>query len=96
MPYTEKELEEIERDPVRLRAYVWHVAMNAQRIARRNREQSRKMALSHPVINYVPIHEEGRDLLRDADLMDRFSKALLDNIDLFVDTTVKCDTPQRQ
>lgn len=89
MSYSEAQLEDIERDPVRLRAYFWHVAMNAQRIARRNRAMSRRLAVSHPVTNYRPVFDEGHELLSKAALMDRFSRAILDNIDAFVDSTVR-------
>lgn len=34
MPYSEKELDEIQYDPVRMKAYFWHVAMHAKRRAR--------------------------------------------------------------
>jgi len=87
MPYSEKEFDEIERNPVRRRAYFWHVAMSAQRTARRNRALSRRLAVAHPVTNYKPVFEEGHDLLAEAAHMDRFAKSILDNIDLLVETT---------
>ncbi len=89
MPYSEQEIEEISRDPVRLRAYFWKVAMNAQRQARRYRKSSRAVGAQHPVTNYRPAFEEGREDARWADTLDRFSSAILDNIDAFVDSTVE-------
>ena len=89
MPYTEEDLRDIERDPVRLRAYFWKVAMNAKREAQRYRAASRAVGVEHPVTNYRPAFEEGLENAHWAGVLDRFSAAILDNLDVFVETTLE-------
>lgn len=89
MPYSEQEMQDICRDPERLCAYFWRVAMNAKRTAKRNRERSRGVGLSHPVNNYRPAFEEGYDDVRWAETLDRFSAAILDNLDALVESTLE-------
>ena len=87
--YSEQEMHEIGRDPVRLRAYFWRVAMNAKRTARRYRAASRAVGVEHPVTNYRRAFDEGQEDMRWADTLDRFSAAILDNLDAFVETTLE-------
>lgn len=89
MPYSEEEMAAIARDPERLRAYFWRVAMNAQRRARRYRAASRSVGVAHPVTNYRSVFDEGHEDVRWADTLDRFSAAILDNLDAFVETTLE-------
>lgn len=88
MAYTEKDLEEISRDPERLRRYFAGVAMNARRMALRDRQKSRRMGLAHPVTGYRTAFEEGRDLMRWADTMEAFADAITENIDAFVESSL--------
>ncbi len=87
-PYTDREMRAIERDPKRLRGYFWRVAMNARRMAAENRARSQQTGIAHPTTNYRPAFAEGRDMIADADTMERFSKTILDNIDVLVKTTL--------
>ncbi len=91
MPYSGEELEEIERDPARLRAYFWHIAMHNRRLARRERAASRAVGCSHPVTNYLPAFEEGADKIRLANLSDRLADLILEHIDGLVDSCLKRD-----
>jgi hypothetical protein len=85
--YFGKELDDISRDRDRLRAYFWRVAMNARRIAARNRRSSRATGVSHPVTNYRAAFDEGYDLLRWAGVLERVSAIVLDNLDALVEST---------
>lgn len=87
--YSEHDMHEIARDPDRLRAYYWRVAMNAKRMARRSREASQNVGVVHPVTNYRPAFDEGREDVRWADTLDRFSAAILDNLDAWVESTLE-------
>jgi hypothetical protein len=87
-PSSDREMRAIERDPARLRGYFWRVAMNARRIAAENRRLSQETGIRHPTTNYRAAFAEGRDLIADAEWMDRFSAAILKDIDLIVETTL--------
>lgn len=93
MPYSDQELEEIERDPERLRAWWWHMAMHHKRLARKYRERSRSTGESHPVTNYRPQFEEGFDLVRWARVLESVSGAILENMDALVESTLVKDEP---
>lgn len=86
MPYSERELEEIGRDPVRLRAYVWHMEQHWRRLARLYRIESQVQA--RKVVGET--YEMGLDLLKQASHMERSADALRDymNADLFVRSTI--------
>lgn len=86
--YSDQEMRDIERSSERLRAYFWRVAQNAKRLARRDRAASRSISLNHPTSNYRPQFSEGFDLLKDAEHMERFSSAILENLDALVRSTV--------
>lgn len=88
MPYSDEEMREIERDPVRLRAYFWRVATNMRRIAKQNRRQSRATGKNHPVTNYLPAFEEGRDLVRMAKTLDTVADQVIEHMDILVETTL--------
>lgn len=92
-PYSDKEMEEISRDPERLRAYFWRFAMNAKRRAVENRSTSRATGIAHPVTNYRPAFEDGRDLMHWASVMDRVAEHVLNNLDVLVETTLERDEP---
>lgn len=87
-PYTQAEMRAIERDPVRLRAYFWSIAARAQRRSTRLLEASRRTGIEHPTSNYRPAFEDGCEDVHEAGVMARFSKAIHDNIDLLVETTL--------
>lgn len=89
MPYSDHELEEIGRDPIRLRAWWWHMAMRHQRFAREKRELSRMIGRDHPVTNYRERFDEGYDLIRWAIVSDRVASVILDDIELFIRTTLE-------
>jgi hypothetical protein len=89
MVYTEKDLEEISRDPDRLRRYFAGVAMNARRMALRDRRKSKRMGLAYPVTGYRPVFEDGRDLMRWAETMEAVAAAIIENIDAFVESSLK-------
>lgn len=91
MTYSDEEMREIERDPVRLRAYFWRVATNMRRMAANNRAKSRATGLHHPVSNYLPAFEEGADEVRWADTYDRVADAVLGDLDTLVETTLVKD-----
>lgn len=86
MPYSERDLEEIGRDPVRLRAYFWHMEQHWRRLARGYRFKSQMQA--RKVVGET--YETGHDLLRQASHMERSADALRDHInaDLFVRSTI--------
>jgi hypothetical protein len=89
MPYSDQEMEEIARDPTRLRAWWWHIAKHNQRLARNKRERSRRTGQQHSVINYLPRFEEGAELVRHADMSDNLANAVLDNIDALVRSSLE-------
>mgnify|MGYP000913993455 CR=1 FL=1 len=89
MFYSEEEMDEIAKCPVRLRAYYWRVAMNMQRMSRRARAASRATSVEHPVTNYRPVFEEGIDEAHWAGVLERTSAAILENIDALVETTLE-------
>ena len=91
MPYTEKDMEEISRDPERLRRYFTGVAMNARRMALRDRQKSRRMGLSYPVTGYRAVFEEGRDLMRWAATLEAVADAIIENIDAFVESSLETE-----
>lgn len=85
MPYSEQELEEIGRDPVRLRAWWWRVGTNQQRMALTNRRRSRALAsINHVVTDYQDSYEDGADMVRWAGVNERMSTFILGNIDACV------------
>jgi hypothetical protein len=43
MPYSDDDMFEIERDPVRLKAYFWHIAQHWRRMATQHRARSQAM-----------------------------------------------------
>jgi len=75
MPYSDQQMREIERCPVRLRAYYWRVAMNARRMAADQRGRTRR--------GFVPPETLGPDTL------ERFAGSILENIDALVSTTLR-------
>lgn len=93
MTYSDEEMKEIERDPVRLRAYFWRVATNMRRTAKRNRAQSRAIGKGHPITNYLPAFEEGQDLIRWAKTLDNVADHVLENIDVIVESMLVTDEP---
>jgi hypothetical protein len=74
MPYSGEELDEIGRDPVRLRGYFWRVAMGARLRAARAREDAQKGLT--------------RDL-RWASLEEDVSRIILDNLDALVESSLE-------
>ena len=86
-------MKEICRDRDRLRRYFAGVAMNARRVSLEKRRKSRAMGLAHPVTNYRPVFEEGRDLAHWADTLERFSNAIIENIDALVESTLETKPP---
>jgi len=91
MSYSEQELEEIGRDPVRLRAYFWRVATNMKRMAARNRTESRQTGELHPVTNYLAKHYEGQDLMHWAGVLDTCGDLILEDLDQWVDSCLEKD-----
>jgi hypothetical protein len=81
MAYTGEQLEEIERDPVRLRAYFWRVAMANKVLAARKREEARRASF-----------EDGPRLLQEAYSSQRFSLVILEHMDALVESCV-CRAP---
>jgi hypothetical protein len=87
MPYSETDMEAIERDPVRLRAYYWHMTQHWRRMAREMRDASRQTGRAHPVTNYRPAFLEGREEMRHAEVLERLAEHVSENIDALVETT---------
>ena len=73
MAYTGEQLDEIERDPVRLRAYFWRVAMANKVLAARKREEARRASFG-----------DGMRLLQQARASQRFSLIILEHMDALV------------
>lgn len=88
MPYSDRELREIERDPVRLRAWWWHMAQHHRRLAREYRHKSQSTGKWHPVTNYSYEFAKGRKDIRWANTLDRVSAMVLENIDALVESTL--------
>lgn len=84
MPYSERDLEEIGRDPVRLRAWVWHMVQHHKRLARKQRAQAYRVSQFCTVGFGEDDVEEGRDLLKWADISERMAKFMEENIDRWV------------
>lgn len=82
MPYSDKDLSEIGLNPVRLRAYYWHMEKHWRRLAREYRGQSQTQA--RMVVGDT--YERGADLLENADHIERCADFIRDygNADLFV------------
>ena len=93
MPYSEQDMYEIERDPVRLKAYYWHMVHHWRRLAARKREKSRHTGECHPVTNYLPHFEKGREELRWAEILERCAEVIEKDIDAWVENTLERDEP---
>lgn len=89
MPFSEQELEDISRNPVRLRAWWWHMSMHQARLARKNLKQSRATGLLHPVTNYLPKFEEGYDLVHWAGVHTGVSAVITENLDALVRSSLE-------
>lgn len=87
-PYSEKEMEEISRDPARLRAYFWRVAMSARQRAADGRRRCAAQAMHSSPVQFDEVADKGRRTLRMASLDERLATAILDNIDALVASTV--------
>jgi hypothetical protein len=74
MTYTSEQLEEIEKDPERLRAMFWRVAMSNRQRAGQQREEARRAPF-----------DDGPRLLREAEISERFAATILENLDAFVE-----------
>ena len=91
-PYSEEALNEIECDPVRLRAYFWRVAMSARYRAKRKREKVNLQAVYSSPVGFDDAAIDARDELRSANVLDNFAQALLDNLDAFVESSLALQT----
>ena len=88
MTYSDEEMAEIERDPVRLKAYFWNVVQGMRRIAAKNRARSQATGVNHPVTNYLPAFEEGADAIHWANTLDRVADCILEDLDAWVTSTL--------
>lgn len=86
MPYSEHDLNEIGRDPIRLRAFYWHMEQHWKRLAREYRAQSHAQA--RKVVGET--YEMGAKLLDWAGTLERCADMLEKhgNVDLFVRSTL--------
>ena len=82
--YTDEEMEEIEADPVRLKAYFWRMSKHWTRLAATYREEARKVSF-----------DEGLEKIRWAKTLDTTAGVLLENLDAFVESTVRKPTAPR-
>lgn len=89
MPYTAKQMEAICRDPIRLRGYFWHVAMNAKRMAKEHRRQLKHQGKTYSPTGFKEVFDDGRDLHHWAKTLDSFSDAVLDNLDILVQSSLE-------
>ncbi len=78
MPFTDEHLWKCETDPVMCRRYFWSCAMNARRMAVKLRADAKRSPFS-----------EGRQIVKMADTLERFSSSVLENMDRLVKVTVK-------
>lgn len=85
MSYSESEMDEIERDPVRLRGYFWRVAMTNKRLAAQSRKEARTAS-----------YDQGARLIHDAEVSEAFSQAILDNLDVLVKSSLVTNTQEEQ
>lgn len=85
MPYSDQEMHEIERDPVRLKAYFWHMIQHWRRMGRRKREKSKRTGEIHPVTNYRCHFENGREELRWAEVLETCADVIERDIDSWVE-----------
>jgi hypothetical protein len=87
MTYSDQALHEISRNPVRLRAYYWHMEKHWRRLAREYRTRSQGQAQ----LVVGDTYERGSDLLDQALHMERCADFIRDhgNADLFVRSTLE-------
>lgn len=76
MVYTDKQMREIETDPVRLRGYFWRVATNARQMAAERRNQAQRGFLSE-------------ECAVRPDTLERFANSVMENIDVLVSSTLR-------
>lgn len=76
MVYTDKQMREIETDPVRLRGYFWRVATSARQMAAERRNQAQR--------GFLP-----EECAVRPDTLDRFADSVLENIDALVRNTLQ-------
>lgn len=90
MPYSEQELEDIGRDPVRLRAWWWHMSMHDERLARNKRKQSRSLAsINHVVTDYQESYDDGAEMVRWAEISERMAIVVREHLDALVRSSLE-------
>lgn len=76
MTYSDRQMREISRDPVRLRSYFWRVATNARLMATIRRDLAQRGFKPEPCC-WGP------------DALETFAASVVDNIDTLVESTLQ-------
>ncbi|WP_143278168.1 hypothetical protein [Bradyrhizobium sp. UFLA03-84] len=74
MAYSETEMREIERDPVRLKSYFWRVATNCRQMAARRRNLARRGF--EPEVDAMRI-----------EMLEAVADGIIENIDALVESS---------
>lgn len=99
MPYSEEELDAMQYDPVVMRAYFWRVAMGAKRRSLVTKREIIERGRYSVVPHFRGVYEEDVRKRDWADVEERLSKVVLDNIDALVRSCTRrpkvCETCRR-
>jgi len=84
MAYSEEEMCEIEKNPDRLRAYFWRIAMGMRLQADKIRHEVHDHAILSSPVAFDLFSDDRRDAIKWAKALDRTSEAILSNLNEFV------------
>jgi len=86
--HTEQELDEMQDDPEKLRRYYKGIIMHWKRLAYEMRQESRYLGRTYPVQGYRQTFQDGQDLIKWSEALDRAANTLAEHLDEFVEYTV--------